>query len=78
MTAPNDMFIDAEWSVASDGAREDIVNPATEETADSVPIATTADLDRALAAADRGWRQWRQADAWTRSAALRKIAGITR
>lgn len=78
MTAPNDMFIDAEWSVASDGAREDIVNPATEETADSVPVATTADLDRALAAADRGWRQWRQADAWTRSAALRKIAGITR
>ena len=78
MRTPNELYIDGRWSAASDGATEDIVNPATEETVDSVPIATNADLDRALAAADRGWREWREVDAWTRSAALRKIARIVR
>ncbi len=74
MKVPNEMFIDGQWVPASDGARREIVNPATEEVVDSVPVATAADLDRALEAADRGWRDWREVDAWTRSAALRRIA----
>ncbi len=78
MRTPNELYIDGQWSAASDSAREDIVNPATEETVDSVPVATNADLDKTLAAADRGWKQWREVDAWTRSAALRKIAEIVR
>ena len=74
MQVPNEMFIDGEWVPASDGACREIVNPATEEPVDTVPVATAADLDKALAAADRGWREWREVDAWTRSAALRRIA----
>lgn len=72
------MFIDGDWTAASDGARMNIINPATEEVADSVPVATAADLDRALAAADRAWRSWREVDAWTRSAALRRVAQLIR
>jgi succinate-semialdehyde dehydrogenase/glutarate-semialdehyde dehydrogenase len=68
------MFIDGEWVPASDGARREIINPANEERADSVPVATASDLDRALEAAERGWRDWREVDAWTRSAAVRRIA----
>ncbi len=78
MKTPNDLYIDGRWTAAADNARADIVNPATEESIDSVPIATTADLDQALTAADRGWRDWREVDAWERSAALRKIAMIVR
>lgn len=74
MQVPNDMFIDGEWVPASDGARREIINPATEEPVDSVPVATEKDLDRALEAAGRGWREWREVDAWTRSAALRRMA----
>jgi succinate-semialdehyde dehydrogenase/glutarate-semialdehyde dehydrogenase len=72
------MFIDGKWVPASDGARREIIDPATEEPVDSVPVATAEDLDRALEAADLGWREWREADAWTRSAALRRIAGWIR
>jgi len=78
MQGPDQLYIDGQWRDASDGARIDVVNPADEQVVGSVPVATAADLDDALAAADRGWRAWREVDAWTRSAALRKAAGLLR
>jgi len=78
MTFPNQMYIDGEWADASDGATLDIIDPATEEQVDTAPVATAHDLDRALAAADRAWRDWREVDAWTRSATLRKVAELIR
>jgi succinate-semialdehyde dehydrogenase / glutarate-semialdehyde dehydrogenase len=72
------MLINGEWVPAKDGARADIINPANEEVVDSVPIATTKDLDAALAAADDAWKKWREVDAWTRSAVIRKISVILR
>ncbi len=78
MAVPNLMYIDGEWTPASDGATLDIINPATEETVDTVPVATPADLDRALAAADRAWKEWREVDVWTRSAKLRRVAELVR
>ncbi len=74
MTAPNQMYIDGEWVNASDGATIGIVNPADETVVDAVPAATALDLDRALEAADRAWKAWREVDAWTRSARLRQAA----
>lgn len=74
MDVPNDMYIDGQWTASSDGQRIDIINPATEETVSSIPKATRQDVGRALTAADRAWRAWREADAWSRSAALRRIA----
>ena len=71
---PNQLYIDGEWVGASDGATVDIVDPATEEVVDAVSKATAADLDRALDAADRAWKSWREVDAWTRSAAVRRVA----
>jgi succinate-semialdehyde dehydrogenase/glutarate-semialdehyde dehydrogenase len=72
------MYIDGEWTLSSDGALLDIIDPATEEKIDTVPVATVADLDRALAAAARGWKTWREVDAWSRSAALRRVADLVR
>ncbi len=78
MTAPNDMYIDGRWVPAADGARADVVDPATERAIDSVPRATVDDLDIALAAADRSWREWREVDAWTRSATVRRVGVLIR
>lgn len=78
ISVPNDLYIGGTWLPASDGGRFDVINPATEERIDSVPIATAADLDHALAAADGAWREWREVDAWSRSAALRRVAQLVR
>jgi len=75
---PNQMYIDGRRTPASDGAAIDVVNPATEEVVDAVPRATAADLDAALAAADRAWKEWREVDAWTRSAKVRRVADLLR
>ncbi|MFV2065431.1 MAG: NAD-dependent succinate-semialdehyde dehydrogenase, partial [Pirellulales bacterium] len=78
MKTPNEMYVDGKWVTAADRARREIINPATEEAVDSVPVAADADLDGVLAVAERAWRAWRQEDAWTRSAALRSIAELVR
>jgi succinate-semialdehyde dehydrogenase/glutarate-semialdehyde dehydrogenase len=72
------MYVDGQWLPASDGARMDLIDPASEDVIDSVPVATTEDLDRALHAADRAWREWRETDVWSRSAALRRVADLVR
>lgn len=77
-TVPDRMYIDGAWVSASDGGEMEIVNPANEDIVGRVPIATTADLDRALDATDRAWKSWREVDAWTRSAALRRTAELIR
>lgn len=78
MQVPNQLYIDGEWMESSDGGRRDVVDPATEEAVDSVPVATEQDLDLALESADRAWRQWRETDVWTRSSVLRRVAGLLR
>jgi len=76
--APNQLLIDGVWTPSADGRRTDVVDPATEQVVDSIPVATAADLDRALASAQRAWHSWREIDAWTRSATIRRIAWLIR
>lgn len=53
------LFIGGEW-LAGDGRKTSpVVNPATEEVIGHLPHASKADLDRALAEADRGFKVWR-------------------
>ena len=56
----------------------DILDPATGETIGSVPHATTDDLDRALEAAKRGFKTWRNTSADQRTAILLKAAALIR
>lgn len=69
-------LIAGEWREAGDADAIDVVNPATGVLHSTVPIATHADLDAALDAAQAAWGQWRDAGAWTRSAVLRRTAQI--
>lgn len=72
------LFIDGAWSAASDGSTLDVLNPATGETIGTVACATQADLDRALAAAERGFRAWRKVSPLERSKVLREAARLLR
>lgn len=69
-----ELLIDGEWTQGSDGMTEELINPATEECLASVPHATKADLDRALAAAAIGFRVWKAMTAMQRATIMHKAA----
>src|SRR5580658_8728188 len=73
-----DLFIDGAWSPAAAGRTIPVVNPATGEPIGTVAHADRADLDRALEAADRGFRAWRKVSAFDRSKVMRKTANLLR
>ena len=72
------LFIDGSWRIGEGRNEQAVVNPATADTIAAVPLATAADLDEALAAADRGFRVWRATDIDTRGGILRKGAALLR
>ncbi len=72
------LYIDGEF-IQGDGRREqDVINPATEAVLGRLPHATRADLDRALAAAQRAFGPWKKTSPVERSAILRRVAELTR
>lgn len=52
------MLIGGQFVDASDKAVSQVVNPATGEVVDSVPVATLADLDLAIGLAVEGQKEW--------------------
>lgn len=77
-TYPDRLYIAGEWRDASDGGELEVVDPATEEVIARVPVATETDIEAALASAAEGFVAWAALDAWTRSATLRRVAGLLR
>jgi succinate-semialdehyde dehydrogenase / glutarate-semialdehyde dehydrogenase len=55
-----------------------VLNPATGDAIGEVPHADKADLDRALAAAEKGYKTWRKVSAYDRYKLMRKAADIFR
>ncbi|MEZ2330211.1 NAD-dependent succinate-semialdehyde dehydrogenase [Mesorhizobium sp. RCC_202] len=72
------LFIDGQWGPASGGRTLEVRNPATDEVIGSVAMASTADLDRALAAAERGFKVWRKVSAFERGKVIREAARLMR
>lgn len=72
------LFIDGEWLGAAGRKSQTSINPATEEELGELPHATPADLDRALAAAQRAWSGWRALLPVARGKILRKAADLLR
>ncbi|HWJ69303.1 MAG TPA: NAD-dependent succinate-semialdehyde dehydrogenase [Sphingobium sp.] len=70
------MIIDGE--AVRGGARrtQTIVNPATGETLGELPLADPADLDRALATAQKGFQRWRNSTPHERAAVLSGAARL--
>jgi succinate-semialdehyde dehydrogenase/glutarate-semialdehyde dehydrogenase len=79
MTYPNvELFIDGKWRPAASGKTIPVINPATEEAIGTVAHAAKADLDEALAAADKGFKVWRNISSYERSKVMRKAADLIR
>ncbi len=72
------LYIDGSWRKGEGRDTHKVVNPATGETLAELPLATTADLDEALAATARGFAIWRKADVNERAGILHKVAGLIR
>jgi succinate-semialdehyde dehydrogenase / glutarate-semialdehyde dehydrogenase len=72
------LFIDGGWTKAAAGRTAPIVNPASGEPIGTVAHADRSDLDRALEAADKGFRAWRKVSAFDRSKIMRKAADLLR
>ncbi len=72
------LYIDGAWSAAASGRTHPVVNPATGEVIGKFAWADRADLDRALAAADKGFQTWKKVSAYERSKIMRKAADLMR
>ncbi len=70
--------IAGQWVGGAAGATLAILNPATGEAIGTVAKAEKADLDRALAAAEAGFRVWKQVSGYERYRILRRAADLLR
>ena len=72
------LFIDGQWCDAADGRTLAVLNPSTGAEIGRVARADVADLDRALAAAQRGFEVWRAVPAIERAKIMREAARLMR
>jgi succinate-semialdehyde dehydrogenase/glutarate-semialdehyde dehydrogenase len=72
------LFIDGQWLNGAGRKGEDVINPATGKVLAHLPHASKADLDAALAAADKGFKVWRAMSAYDRANIMRKAANLLR
>jgi succinate-semialdehyde dehydrogenase/glutarate-semialdehyde dehydrogenase len=71
-------YIDGNWVKASGAKTQEVMNPATSKPIGELAHASRGDLDKALAAADKGFKSWRKVSAYERGKVLRKAADLVR
>ena len=72
------LYIDGEWIANGGRESEPVINPATEKSLGTLTHASTADLDRALDAAERGFKLWRATSPYERCRIMHKAADVFR
>lgn len=72
------LFVEGKWRPAAGEASLPVVNPASGKQIGTVARASKADLDQALAAAQKGFDAWRKISAFERSKIMRKAANLLR
>jgi succinate-semialdehyde dehydrogenase/glutarate-semialdehyde dehydrogenase len=72
------LFIDGAWGPSASGKVLTVVNPATGDDLGKLAHAGIADLDRALAAVEKGFHVWRKVSAFERAKVMRKAAELLR
>lgn len=79
MTYPDTrLYINGLWQPAAAGKTIAVLDPATAKQIGAVAWAERADLDAALAAADRGFQVWRHTSAFDRAKLMRRAAELLR
>ena len=71
-------YIDGSWVKPSGEKSQDVMNPATSKAIGTLGHVSKGDLDKALAAADKGFKTWRKVSAFERAKILRKAADLLR
>lgn len=71
-------YIDGEFIGAGRGPTQPVLNPADGSLLGQLPIGSADDVARAIAAADRALRTWRQESPLKRSEILRRAAALMR
>ena len=71
-------YIDGNWVKASGAKTQEVVNPATSKPIGELGHASKGDLDKALAAADKGFKTWRKVSSYERGKILRKAGDLIR
>jgi malonate-semialdehyde dehydrogenase (acetylating)/methylmalonate-semialdehyde dehydrogenase len=69
-------FIANEWVAADGSSTIEAINPASAAVLATVPLSTGADLDRAVQAAGRAFRQWRRVPAGDRVQYLFRLKAL--
>ncbi|MEK6591696.1 MAG: NAD-dependent succinate-semialdehyde dehydrogenase [Pseudomonadota bacterium] len=72
------LYINGNWCAAAAGRTLPVVNPANGNQIGTVAYAGRADLDRALEAADQGFKTWRKVSAFERAKVMRTAASLLR
>jgi len=72
------LYIDGEFVKGGGRREQDVHDPATGNVIGRLPHATPADLDRALAAAQRAFEKWRTVSPMEKSRILRHVGELTR
>ena len=70
------LLIDGVWRAGSEDKSQPLLNPATGEEIARVPHASSADLDEALVAAEKGFRVWKAMTAIERYRIMMKAADL--
>jgi len=78
MASHTQLFIDGTWTEGINGRTIPVMNPATGEAGGTVAHAEIPDLDRALAAVERGFHTWRKISAFERSKMMRHAGELVR
>ncbi len=73
-----DHYIDGKWVQPTSGKGQEVMNPATNTPLGKLGYASKADLDKALAAAKKGFETWRKVSAFERGKILKKVAELMR
>lgn len=67
------LFIDGAWQIPSGQGLAEVINPATEQVAGSVPLGDERDVERAVVAARRAFGSWSRTSSSVRAAYIRAL-----
>jgi succinate-semialdehyde dehydrogenase/glutarate-semialdehyde dehydrogenase len=71
-------YIDGNWVKPTGSKSQDVMNPAKNTPLGELGFASKGDLDKALGAADKGFKTWKKVSAFERGKILRKAAELVR
>ncbi len=72
------LLIDGQWVESTTQEWRDVVNPATQQVLARVPFATAAEVDAAIAAAQRAFKTWRDTPIGARMRIMLKLQALIR